>query len=58
LIFFGNDCKSSKHTLWKTSIVIAVVGEVKICVAAEEALKKKERQHHGTQFPTKIGGKN
>jgi hypothetical protein len=37
------------------SIVIAV-GEVKICVAAEEALRKKERQH-GTQFPTKIGGK-
>jgi hypothetical protein len=29
---------------------------VKICVAAEEALRKKERQD-GTRFPTKIGGK-
>jgi hypothetical protein len=30
---------------------------VKICVAAVEALRKKERQDE-TEFTTKIGGKN
>jgi len=30
---------------------------VKICVAAVEALRKKEREEYETQFTTKIGGK-
>jgi hypothetical protein len=37
-------------------IVTVQVGAVKIYVAAEEALKEKERQDE-TQFITKIGGK-
>jgi len=37
-------------------IVVVQVGAVKICVAAMEALRKKERQDE-TQFTTKIAGK-
>jgi hypothetical protein len=37
-------------------IVVVQVGAVKICIAAEEALRKKERGDE-TQFTTKIGGK-
>jgi hypothetical protein len=45
-----------QHLMHKVSSRVIAV-EVKICAAAaEEALRKKERQH-GTQFPTKIGGK-
>jgi hypothetical protein len=37
-------------------LVVVQVGAVKICVAAMEALRKKERQDE-TQFTTKIAGK-
>ncbi len=36
-------------------IVVVQLGAVKMCVAAVEALKKKERQDE-TQFTTKIDG--
>jgi hypothetical protein len=38
-------------------IVVVQVGAMKIYVAVEQALRKKETQDE-TQFTTKIGGKN
>jgi hypothetical protein len=40
----------------KAIVVIVHAGAMKTCVAAGEALRKKERQDE-TQFTTQIGGK-
>jgi hypothetical protein len=37
--------------------IVIIVGAMKIYVAAEQALRRKETQDE-TQFTTKIGGKN